>query len=415
MTYKKLFSNHINDIDLYDDELNYNKFDFENNLENKDECVLKDLSYHSDYNDDLQLLEDDESIDYKIETYYENKNNVFQNIPREDYNINVRRKYIVPFSHMGTVKFNIPRDQFDVINNIYIEFKLDDGLSFDDVSIQDKMILLYKCSIQLIIENQYIISSTLAGLLFKCYAYGLKIKSDDTILQIPIITFNEMHSQSSKYHSLRSDELGLFIAPLEHHQVYLSFMTYGMENFNISLICNGKRLSKNKRHEIMNISHEYLVIQQEIAWSNTFPATITEQHRIISTRTKLIIINFAPICNNILEHPIIKSITVRAGDNNTYDSFHEIYYMSDLLHMEQLDTHFYIIPFCNEFKSWEKIKKAFECPNKYMTIEHLEYCDIVLEFEYEKELTEIFYVNINTISINIFCEMGGLGGYRISN
>lgn len=210
--YSNCIKYYAND-DIYDDQINYDRLDFEDSLDDYAKDLEKDLNY--DENTNENILQTDKGltslmrlITNPLNSYYIQEIDIlFDNV-----------------KSLKTIRTTTEIIRFgDVINTIYLDITLPDTYDFNNLSLQEKF-ALFNINLELTIGGSSIWRNNLLSNLFNMICTNINIKSDSNKIQIPIFDFSMMKTLKIKENNIRlnNDEKGLSHCSLQYHELRIN-------------------------------------------------------------------------------------------------------------------------------------------------------------------------------------------------
>lgn len=293
------------------------------NLYNYSQFIENDIKkVHDDFNDDVFVKHDNNQYKGLLEVILGEHIDKFgnkigkQNIEYVKYTTNES-------SHSGKhfLKFNINKNEH--IGKIYLQIEFDNYENF--LNILDTKIYFSKNCYTLI--N----STTILHAIFDMVCMGYNINFDDNKAEIIIFDFeSDIISQSNELIFSGFDTFG-------NGQIYdlcIKIHTLKSDNIKFKIIVNHiyypNTIYRNKSNKILNNINANIYIKDKVYYSAKCIVIVS--------------LSLSPISIVTITHDIDKIID---------------YYCENMLTMEMMNHILYIIPFCEEFNSWENINKFY--------------------------------------------------------
>lgn len=272
------------------------------------------------------------------------------------------------------------RGSMDAIENIYLEITLPENETFDDLEIDEKY-KLFNISISIQVDTNTIIEISLLTSLFMTISRGLNIKSNNNILQIPILDFNLQ--KLTRCNSDWYDANGFIV--YVHKEIYLYIHNDLADNpkFKFNFFIKGKLFDSPKRRHFA----------ERLIYTPIFTSIsgISNDNIYVETyNPKMIILYFEPKTEYV-EYPRISYINLKYNDTN------KNYSCSDLLEMTIFDITLYILPLSHDFSNWTNIHKALKDPYNNLSTDEQK-SNLYLNIEYEL-ISQTFLLHYECFSL----------------
>ncbi len=242
---------------------------------------------------------------------------------------------------------------YDTIKDVYLQFKVPE--TFEGLSVSEKLAIL-NSTISLKMLGNTIEKVLLLSALFTQLCEGKHIIQDDNMIQIPIYNFSQLTQNSV---------IGLPVCLMTYSQV--EFIVIGdkiLEKLEPKLVINGIVYPTEICAKLFRLSSKltYLYITNKIIKTSK-PST--ELH--FTSITKYFLLYFSPnyepdSWDFSIEYPEVNSVSITADTGAPL-----IFYPEDIPTIDILGIKIFLIPFCEEFSTLEKIYETFNNKSDMIT------------------------------------------------
>lgn len=381
-----------NDIQRYTQHMENETPDFEESLRSLDD------ENENDFLEDGETTEALRRVHVELEPYV---NHVYSNTGRispGQWKNEMRIEYVIA-------------KNTDIINTIYLELKKPDKLEgFSMIERFALLDVLVNLNVQGTNVNILDIKTALLQQIFS----GNNIKESDTHIQIPLFDFRNTDADSP------TGINGFPLICLPYANCMLVQIQYDKtclidpDMFGDLFVC-GMMIPGEYRKSIYKSGHRFMFLEGRCCAKRCISNALCD---ISSFRglAKFLAISFRPIDVEAFDYQeyIEKTPLLDAVEFSINGLSPMVFGSDDLLSIELFGVKVYLVPFADEFRSWESIREVFRNPEKNLTQICMELTNaekITVELTTEADLSE-YNTTIECMTINCFVlQQSGSGSF----